>query len=131
MAERRRADADTEEQDGGYEPLEADAADELYVADEAEALDEVDARESPLDAGDAEDAYPPASETEARDLELQEMLHEAGTRDPETLAAEEARAHSGDRYRGVPADVRRRLDRSPLEEEDIDIEELIDAEERA
>src|SRR4051812_8288178 len=82
--------------DREYAALEADRAAERTVQQEAKRFDDVDM--TIIGSGDdqPEDMYPMTAEIARREEELMEMLDESVNRDPEALAADQARRHSDD-----------------------------------
>lgn len=117
---------------GESDPYKADSDKEYAAleADQVEAGDTVDPDvvvAPGLVEGAPEQAYPAAEETARRERELQSMLEESINRDPEALAADQARRHSDDPLGDLTPEARRALDRTPeFRTDDFDDEDLME-----
>lgn len=116
------------DEDEQYEALEADAGEDNDVRDEADEYSGVDPEAMYAEDEEFEDAYPSAAQTRARTEELDRMLDESVNRDPEALAADQARRHSKSPEGDLSPEGRKLFDRTTeFRQDDFDTEDIKDA----
>jgi len=110
----------------GSRALEADGGDERRIEAQAAEFSGIDASAEGRPQEAPEQAYPTAEETRERQEELDEMLDESVNRDPETLAADQARMRSDDPLGDLTPEARRLFQRTTeLTADDFDMEDLV------
>jgi hypothetical protein len=115
------ADSDHE-----YESLETDATDEDDVRAQAEEFEDVDQTRVFQGDDDVELAAPPPVEDRERIQDLEDRLDDVSFRDPEAIAADDARRHAI-HPDALQAPLDRMMDRTPFDTDDLEMEALLDA----
>lgn len=112
--------------DHEYEALEADAAEDDDVRAQADEFADIDMTRVLAGDDDVELAAPPSAEDRARLAGLEGRLDEVTFRDPESIAADDARRHAV-HPDALEAPLERMMDRTPLTADELEMEELLDA----